>query len=181
MPFISNGMPEILHANISRHSFFAVNEIYYLLIVNSRKKKKMQEVSFRNVNDFLEYLPESELKVTECLRRIIFDCVPGVSEKLTYNVPFYKVYKNFVFIWPSSVLWGKKKTYEGVRLGFTNGYLMLDDARYLDKGNRKQVYCKDFRAVNDIDIDLVKSYIIEAALIDKELKIGSNGIQRKTR
>lgn len=128
----------------------------------------MQTVSFRNVDEFLEFLPKDELEIVSLLRKIIFDCIPNVTEKLSYNVPFYKANKNICFIWPACVLWGKTKSYSGVRLGFTNGNLMRDEILFLDKGNRKQVYYKDFSDVNKIDVDLVKSYIFEAALIDKK-------------
>lgn len=130
----------------------------------------MQDVSFRNIDEFLEFLSADEFKIVEVLRKVIYSCVPDVTEKLSYNVPFYKYHKNFCFIWPASVLWGKKKTYEGVRLGFTNGYLMTDEIGYLEKGNRKQVYWRDFLNVKEIDVDLIKSYIFEALLIDQGFK-----------
>ena len=59
----------------------------------------------------------------------------------------------------------------GVRLGFTNGYLMKDEIHYLDKGDRKQIYWKDFYHIEDIDLDLLKSYIFEAGRIDDEIKL----------
>ena len=62
---------------------------------------------------------------------------------------------------------GKEKTYNGVRLGFTKGYLMRDEINYLDKGKRKQVYWRDYKSIKEIDIDLVRSYIFEAAFLDK--------------
>jgi hypothetical protein len=135
-----------------------------------KKTQKMQEVSFRNVGEFLDFLPDDELKMTELLRKLIFYCLPGATEKLAYNVPFYKHHKNFCFIWPASILWGKSKSYEGVRLGFTNGYLMQDEINYLDKGSRKHMYFKDFKTLADINIELVKSYIFEAIFIDEQLK-----------
>lgn len=104
----------------------------------------MQNVSFRNIDDFLEYLPDNELKIVSFLRRLVFDCMPMATEQLAFNVPYYTVNRNVCFIWPASVLWGKKQTYQGVRFGFTNGNLISDDINYLDKGNRKQVYWKDF-------------------------------------
>ena len=66
-----------------------------------------------------------------------------------------------------------QKTYEGVRLGFTNGYLLQDEAGYLDKGGRKQVYWKDFTEVGQIDAELLKSYLYEAIIIDQELVTSS--------
>ena len=130
----------------------------------------MQNVSFNNVDEFLEFLPEDELKLVKFLRRIIFDCVPGVTEKLSYNVPFYKKNKSIFFIWPASVLWGKKQSYKGVRFGFQQGYLLNDEINYLDRGDRKQVYWRDFTNIKDIDIDLLKAYIFEAEIIDDGFK-----------
>jgi len=128
----------------------------------------MQNVNFKTVDDFLEYLPEDELKIVEFLRSIILDCIPDVKEKLSYNVPYYRKHYAICFLWPASVTWGTKITYKGVRLGFANGNLMTDENHYLDKGNRKQVYWKDFTDVNEVNTDLLKSYLFEATLIDEE-------------
>ena len=138
--------------------------------IKRKSKQKMQDVSFRNVDEFLEFLTEDEIKTVNLLRKIIFDCVPNINEKLSYNVPFYKKNKGMFFIWPASVLWGKKKSYSGVRFGFQQGYLLRDDLNILIKGNRKQVYYLDFLNSNDIDIDILKTYIFDAVLIDEQLK-----------
>lgn len=131
---------------------------------------KMQDVSFNDVNEFLDFLPDDERKIINKLRKIIFDCAPEAVEKLSYNVPFYKQHRNFCFMWPSSILWGKTKTYIGVRLGFNYGYLITDQIQYLQKGKRKQVYWHDFTSTGEIDPDLLKSYIFEALIIDKNFR-----------
>ena len=132
-------------------------------------KSKMQSVSFRNVEDFLSYLPEEELVVTEFIRSLIFACAPEAKEKLSYNVPFYRQHKNFCFIWPASILWGKTKSYEGVRLGFNNGHLIQDEIGYLKRGNRKQVCYRDFPGLHTIDAEFLKAYIYEALIIDEQI------------
>lgn len=139
----------------------------------------MQNVSFQTVDEFLAFLPEDELAITECLRKLIFECLPTATEKLAYNVPYYKHYRNFCFIWPGSVWWGKKRTCDGVRLGFTNGQFLTDDINYLNKGDRKQVYWKDFSSVREIEKALVQSYIFEAIVVDGQIKKAKNGVQRK--
>ncbi|MGE0566528.1 MAG: DUF1801 domain-containing protein [Bacteroidia bacterium] len=133
-------------------------------------KKSMQNVNFKSVEEFLDFLPEDELRIVEILRRLIFDCVPGITEKLSYNVPFYKKRKGVFFIWPASVLWGKKQTYEGVRFGFQQGYLLADEINFLDRGERKQVYWRDFTNIKETDHDLLKAYIFEAVIIDEKFK-----------
>ncbi|MCE3228728.1 MAG: hypothetical protein K0S32_3279 [Bacteroidetes bacterium] len=142
----------------------------------SIKKIKFQDVKFRNVDEFLDYLPEDERKIVNLLRKIVFDCLPEVSEKLSYNVPFYRVHKGICFVWPASVKWGKGHTWTGVRFGFQYGYLLADEINYLDKGERKQVYWKNFSSIKEIDTDLLKSYIFEAAILDQQ----GAGTKKKT-
>ncbi len=132
-----------------------------------RKKLTMQDVRFASVEDFLAYLPEDELKLTEILRDIVFECIPNVKEKLSYNVPFYSLRKRICFIWPASVLWGKKQTYTGVRFGLTSGYLLADEHGYLEQGDRKQVYWRDIKSQRDIQEPILKELLYQAVEVDK--------------
>jgi hypothetical protein len=132
------------------------------------KKRKMQDISFRDVEEFLEYLQADELRIVEKLRDLIFQAIPDCHEKLSYNVPFYKRHANICFIWPASVPWGNMSQ-EGVRLGFTKGYLLEDEINYLEKGGRREVYCKDFTGADEIDDDLLLTYLSRAADTDEEV------------
>ncbi len=134
--------------------------------MSKSEKRQMQQVSFKNINEFLEFLPENELKIVELLRKIVFSCIPDIEEKFSYNVPFYKRHSNICYIWPSSVQWGNVK-HSGVQFGFNKGYLIQDDIDWLEKGNRKQVFWKTFHSIKEIDIDLLKAYIFEAVLVDE--------------
>lgn len=131
---------------------------------------KFQDVDFRNVEEFLEYLPQHEREVTDALRELVLGCIPRCSEKLSYNVPFYSRHSSICFIWPSSIPWGKLRQ-DGVRLGFNKGYLLSDELGYLDRGSRKQVFCKDFRTVEEIekDTDILKALLFEAYEIDEQI------------
>ena len=51
--------------------------------------KNSQRVSFKDIEAFLAFLPESELQIVNLLRRIVVDCIPDCQEKLAYNVPFF--------------------------------------------------------------------------------------------
>lgn len=136
-------------------------------------KNKFQSVQFSNLEEFEGYLPADELRIFRFLRNIVLECVPNCTEKLSYNVPYYKRNRGICFLWPASVKWGQKITYEGVRFGFNYGYLLQDEINYLNKGNRKQVYWRDFTNTKSIDVDLLKSFLFEAELIDslhKKLK-----------
>lgn len=128
----------------------------------------MQTVSFRSVEELMDFLPNDERILVEQLRRLIFRTVPEVMEQLSYQVPFYKRRKGLCFLWPASVLWGKRKTYEGVRFGFNQGYLLTDPEHYLSKGNRKQVYWRDLTELTAEDIEKLRALLIEAVIIDQE-------------
>ena len=129
-------------------------------------KTKLQTVDFRNINDFLDYLPEKELKIVEALRELVLTCIPDAKEKLSYNVPFYSRYTGICFIWPGSVQWGGTKR-TGVDIGFIRGN-MLSDPSYLDIGNRKQIYVKTYHDRKEIDHETLRQLLYEAVVIDEE-------------
>lgn len=130
----------------------------------------MQNIKFDSVEDFLEYLPRYERKIVDVLRTILLDCIPECVEKLSYNVPYYYRHSRICFIWPSSIPWGNVKI-NGVQLGFCKGYLMNDELNYLEKGGRKQVYIKTFQDVKEIDLELIRTYVYEAAQLDDRIEI----------
>ena len=145
----------------------------------SPPKRIMQNVRFNSMDEFLDYLPEEELKIVEVLRKLIFENIPGIREKLSYQVPFYHRHAVVCFIWPGSVSWGGISR-KGVRLGFSNGYLLNDETGYLDKGERKQIYIKDFFHVNEIDLNLLKSYLFDALRVDEEKATGKKEAKRQS-
>lgn len=131
------------------------------------KKKKMQEVDFKTIEEFLEFLPAQERKIVESLRKLVFECIPDCQEKISYNVPFYRRHYNICYIWPPSITWDGF-AHEGVQFGFTHGNLLQDEIGYLERGKRKQVFWKSFFDVREIDARILQSYLHEAALIDSE-------------
>ena len=132
-------------------------------------KRKMQEVSFKSVEECLDYIPANELSLVTKLREIIFQAIPDCHEKMAYNVPYYKRHANICFLWPASILWGSMVQYEGVRLGFTKGYLLVDESGYLDQGSRKEVAYKDFKHPDEIDETVLIPFLLRAADVDEEL------------
>ena len=125
--------------------------------------KNSQRVSFKDIEAFLAFLPESELQIVNLLRRIVVDCIPDCQEKLAYNVPFFYRRSRICYVWPSSVPWGGLK--EGVAIGFCRGSELIDEGDYFDKKG-KGIALKVFLTVEELDLDLLKFYIYEACLID---------------
>jgi hypothetical protein len=132
------------------------------------KKKQMQRIKFSTVGEMLAFLPEDQLEITERLREVILLTVPDVKEKLSYNVPFYRLRKNICFIWPGAVPWGNAVK-EGVTLGFSYGYLLHDASDYLERGERKQVYTRTFYRPEDLEEEMIRHFLLESVAMDEFL------------
>ena len=128
---------------------------------------RFQPVDFQDLDDLYAYLPADELTMVKALRELVYQCIPEIKEKLSYNVPFFRVRKTICFIWPGSVPWGG--TFEGVQFGFAKGHLLADSS-YLEAGKRKYVRIKTFRSLNEIDFDKMRELLFEALLLDAETK-----------
>ncbi|MCF8243979.1 MAG: DUF1801 domain-containing protein [Saprospiraceae bacterium] len=131
-----------------------------------KKKKQIQNVSFKSIRDLLIFLPEDQLLLVAQLRELIVGTIPNIQEKLSFNVPFYRLHKGICYIWPGAVSWGSK-TWEGVEFGFNYGNLLADEANYLERGTRKQVFNKRFLLPEEINEELLRAYLLEAAEIDE--------------
>ncbi len=129
---------------------------------------KIQKVNFKTINDFLDYLPEPELKLVNILRQIILKAIPECTEKLAYNVPFYYKFSRICYIWPASVPWGGIT--EGVALGFCQGNQLVNPDHYLSGEENKVVRSKTFRAAAEIDTELLRDFLFEAAIINEQSK-----------
>ncbi|NQV51648.1 MAG: DUF1801 domain-containing protein [Flavobacteriales bacterium] len=128
----------------------------------------MQPIKFQSVEEMLDFLPEDELLMTERLRSLIIECIPNVEERLSYNVPFYRLRRGICFIWPGAVAWGSKRSYEGVRLGFMQGNLLSDEHGILRRGERKFVCYVEVKDWKKAPIDAIRQCLFEAAIIDIE-------------
>lgn len=121
-----------------------------------------QKIKFRNIGDFLDSLPNHELKIVEILRDLVLESIPDCKEKLAYNVPFYYRHSRVVFIWPASVPWGSIEN--GVALGFCKGTQLFN----LDTADKKSVGRKVFKSTKDINIYEIRQLLFEAVLLDEQ-------------
>ncbi|MCB0662275.1 MAG: DUF1801 domain-containing protein [Saprospiraceae bacterium] len=128
---------------------------------------KMQSVSFDSIEEMLEFLPDDQFEIVQAFREFMFTTIPDIKEKLSYNVPYYKLHKNICFIWPGAVPWGKV-TFEGAILGFTKGFLLTDETNYLKSENRKYVTTRKLLSKQDLDYEILENLVNEAVFIDQE-------------
>jgi hypothetical protein len=131
-------------------------------------KKPAQPMAFKSVTEFLHYLPEDQLLIVEALRHLVLECLPGCTEKLAYNVPFFYRYSRICFIWPAAVPWGAVKS--GVQIGFCKGSLLSDTA-YLTADGRRSVFVKRFDSPKEIDADRLGALLYEAVQIDETTRL----------
>lgn len=129
-------------------------------------------IRFATARELLDFLPPDERALMERLREFIISETPELKERLSYNVLAYKRRRDVCFIWPASVLWGGKKTYEGVRFGFSHADLLDDPSGYLQRGERKQVYWRDLQAVTKTDERMLRLLLAQAVRIDEERTLG---------
>lgn len=127
-------------------------------------------LKFDSLTEFLDFLPGEERILVEDLRNIILECIPNVTERISYNVPYYFGNRRICFIWPSSIPWGNVEA-NGVKLGFCYGELIENDLLYLDKEGRKSVLTKSFLTTEDINEELLRRYLFQAYEIDRRTDI----------
>lgn len=127
---------------------------------------------FASAQELLDFLPADERTLMEQLREFIISEAPDLKERLSFNILAYKGRRDVCFIWPASVLWGGKKTYEGVRFGFSHADLLDDPSGYLERGSRKQVYWRDLVQVTKSDERMLRHLLAQAVERDRERSAG---------
>lgn len=125
---------------------------------------KFQPIDFQDLDDLYAYLPEDQLRMIKALRSLVYECIPEAKEKLSYNVPFFKVRKTICYIWPGAVPWGK--TSEGVSIGFYQGHKLQDPETYLESAKKKVIRSKTFLSIQEIDFDRLREFLDQAEAID---------------
>ena len=129
-------------------------------------------IRFASAQELFDFLPQDERTLMERLREFIISEEPGLKERLSFNILAYKLRRDVCFIWPASVLWGGKKTYEGVRFGFSHADLLDDPSCYLQRGERKQVYWRHLQQLTKTDERMLAQLLAQAVARDQERGAG---------
>ena len=134
---------------------------------------KSRDWSEKSIEEVILGLPRGEQVIVRKLRNLILECLPKAEEQVTYEtIPLYRHNRMICFIWPPSIFWGPKRTFEtqqekGVALGFCQGNLMSNEDRVLLAEGRKQIYCMYFKTTKDINEQQLRALLFEAGIVDE--------------
>ena len=128
-------------------------------------------MKIRTLVELYEILPYDQRVIVDILRQVVIDTLPGVKEKISYNVPFFYGKKGICIIWPAAIPRGGIKT--GVLLGFWHGNKMNDRDNYLTHGTNKQVFYKIYKDPDEINFKAIAKLLKEAVRADNKIKGGN--------
>ncbi|MBK9959336.1 MAG: DUF1801 domain-containing protein [Chitinophagaceae bacterium] len=134
---------------------------------------KFAEMKIKNIVELFTILPEEERIITDVLRQIILETLPGYcKEKISFNVPFFYGNKGICIVWPATVPRGGIKL--GVLLGLWYGNKLADKDNFLTHGSNKQIFYKIYYKADEIDERPIKKLLKEAIKLDQSFQLGKN-------
>ena len=126
-------------------------------------------MKIKNIVELFTLLPEEERIITDVLRQIILETLPGYcKEKISFNVPFFYGNKGICIVWPATVPRGGIKS--GVLLGLWYGNKLADKDNFLTHGSNKQIFYKISYKADEIDERPIKKLLKEAIKLDQSFK-----------
>ncbi len=126
-------------------------------------------MKIKNIVELFTLLPEEERIITDVLRQIILETLPGYcKEKISFNVPFFYGNKGICIVWPATVPRGGIKL--GVLLGLWYGNKLADKDNFLTHGSNKQIFYKIYYKADEIDERPIKKLLKEAIKLDQSFK-----------
>ena len=129
--------------------------------------RKKSALTIHSVLQLYELLPENERLITDMLRQLVSENLPGYCrEKISFKVPYFYGKRGICIIWPATIKGGGIR--EGVLLGFWQGYRIKDPDNFLTRGNNRKVFYKIFYSVEEIDPLPILNLLAEAVKIDSE-------------
>jgi len=130
-------------------------------------------MKIKNIVELFTILPEEERIITDVLRQIILETLPGYcKEKISFNVPFFYGNKGICIVWPATVPRGGIKL--GVLLGLWYGNKLADKDNFLTHGSNKQIFYKIYYKADEIDERPIKKLLKEAIKLDQSFQLGKN-------
>lgn len=114
-----------------------------------------------NVDAYLFTLTDPQQIIANRLRLLLFELVPEIQEKLSFNIPFYHYFGMFCYI---------NAIPDGIDLGFCRGKDLVEEFPHFESRNRAIVASVTLYSLTDIYEKEVRAMIVAAALWNEEAK-----------
>ncbi len=118
------------------------------------------------VERWLENLLPEQYAIATICREMIWECVPQVTEKFSFGLPFYHYHGMFCYI---------RSVGHGIMIGFCRGKDLLLAFPQLEQGERKIVAGITLHTLVDVEALAIKQLIAGAALWQQEAAIQKIG------
>jgi hypothetical protein len=113
------------------------------------------------VDAYIDNLSDTQRAIAENVRRLLFDLVPEIQEKLSFKIPFYHYFGMFCYI---------NAIPNGIDLGLCRGKDLTTEFPSLELKGRAIVASVSLYSVKDIKQKEAREIIIAAALWNEEAK-----------
>ncbi len=113
------------------------------------------------VDTYIDDLSDSQQAIAKNVRRLLFNLVPEIQEKLSFKIPFYHYFGMFCYI---------NAIPNGIDLGLCRGKDLTGEFPSLELKGRAIVATVSLHSVKDIKQKEVREIIIAAALWNEEAK-----------
>lgn len=113
------------------------------------------------VDEYIDNLSDTQQAIAENVRRLLFNLVPEIQEKLSFKIPFYHYFGMFCYI---------NAIPNGIDLGLCRGKDLTGEFPSLELKGRAIVATVSLHAVKDIKEKKIQEIIIAAALWNEEAK-----------
>jgi uncharacterized protein len=116
----------------------------------------------KQVDDYIESLPDTQREIAEKLREMLFELVNGIEERFSFKIPFYHYYGMFCYI---------NAIPNGITLAFCRGKDLVLTFPQLVQEGRKIVSFLPLYKLSDIKKLEVRQVILAAADWNREAYI----------
>jgi len=113
----------------------------------------------RNVDAFIESIPQPQKAIAEKLRELLFEFVPGIEERFSFKLPFYHFHGMFCYLHHDKA---------GLHLCFCRGKDLVMVFPQLDQKTRASIASVTLHTMQDIHRLEIPQLITAAAEWNKE-------------
>lgn len=115
----------------------------------------------RQVDSYIESLPEDKKELCFLIRELIFENVPDVEERFSYKLPVYHYFGMFMFL---------NNTKKGIDVAFMRGKDLLEAFPQLENKGRAIIASVCIKSKKDIATYDLRQMILTAANWNREAK-----------